>query len=183
MAEQLGAPVELSAALNAQATAYGVRGLHRERVELARRRLALSRGPGFADVREQVSLLCETGLALLVVGEFAQALPYLLEAEQRAGQVRDVSQQVYALLLQAQCYFGLDRWDEMLAITARHRSLEEDYGRERVDRMCYYCGISANVLGWRGLYDEARAARQQACDIMANAFGGPQECWSPAGHY
>lgn len=183
MAEQLGAPVELSAALHAQATAYGVRGLHRERVALARRRLALSRGPGFADAREQVSLLCEAGLALLVVGEFAEALPHLLEAEQRAGQVRDVSQQVYALLLQAQCYFGLDRWDEMLAITARHRALEEEYGRERVDRMCYYCGISANVLGWRGETVEARAARQQAYDLMAKAFGGPPECWSPAGHY
>jgi DNA-binding SARP family transcriptional activator len=183
MAEQLGAPVELSAALSALATAYGVRGLHRERVELARRRLALSRGPGFTDARDQVNLLCEFGLALLVVGEFTEALPHLLEAERRAGQVRDVSQQVYALLLQAQCYFGLDRWDEMLAIAARHRALEDEYGRERVDRMCYYCGISANVLGWRGEQVEARAARQQAYDLMAHAFGGPPDCWSPAGHY
>ncbi|MCC6190238.1 MAG: hypothetical protein IT318_14495 [Anaerolineales bacterium] len=80
MAAQLGALVEISAALNALATAHGMRGLHRERVELARRRLALSRSPGFADMREQVSLLCETPLAQLVVGEFSEALPHLLGA-------------------------------------------------------------------------------------------------------
>src|SRR3970282_1960852 len=97
MGEQLDAPVELSAALGALDTVYGARGLYRERVQLSQRRLALSRDSRFGDVREQVNLLCQTGNALSFVGDYAQALPYLLEAERLAHPIRHVSQQVYAL--------------------------------------------------------------------------------------
>jgi tetratricopeptide (TPR) repeat protein len=183
MAEQLDAPLELSAALDALATVYGVRGLYRERVQLALRRLALSRDPRFVNKRELCNILCQTANALLLVGEYAQALPYLTEAERLADQVRDVSQQTYALGLQAQCLFGLDRWDELLQIEERRQALEQRYGRERVDRMCFYCGLSANVLALRGDYEHANYWRDTAYDHMADAWGGPPEMWAAIGHY
>ena len=183
MGEQLDAPVELSAALGALDTVYGARGLYRERVQLSQRRLALSRDSRFGDVREQVNLLCQTGNALSFVGDYAQALPYLLEAERLAHPIRDVSQQVYALGLQAQCFFGLDRWDEMMQIEAKRLALEERYGRDRVDRMCFYCGLSANILALRGEFDQSHARREDAFTIMAGDGGEPPETWPPVFHY
>lgn len=183
MGEQLDTPVELSAAMGALDTVYGARGLYRERVQLSQRRLALSRDPRFGDVRERVSLLCQTGNALSFVGDYAQALPHLLEAERLADQIRDVSQQVYALSLQAQCFFGLDRWDEMLNIEAKRLTLEEKYGRERVDRMCFYCGLSANIYALRGEFDQSHSRRDEAYTMMAGNWGGPLETWPPVGHY
>jgi DNA-binding SARP family transcriptional activator len=183
MGEQLEAPIELSAALGALDTVYGARGLYRERVQLSQRRLALSRDPRFGDVRERVSLLCQTGNAQLFVGDYAQALPPLLEAERLADQIRDVSQHVYALGLQAQCFFGLDRWDEMLQIEAKRLALEERYGRDRVDRMCFYCGLSANIFALRGEFDQSHIRRDEAYTMMAGNWGGPLETWPPVGHY
>lgn len=46
------------------------------------------------------------------------------------GQVID--QQASALGLQTQCWFRLDRWDEVLATEDRWRDLERRYNRERV---------------------------------------------------
>ena len=153
MAEQLNAPVELAAALGALDTVYGVRGLLRERVALAQRCVALSRDPRFGSRREQCRLLCAAGNALMLVGEYGPALSYLLEAETLADQIRDVSRQVHALGLQAQCFFGLDRWDEMLQIEDKRRALEERYGHDRVGVMCFYCGLSANVMALRGDFE------------------------------
>ncbi len=183
MGEQLDAPVELSAALGALDTVYGARGLYRERVQLAQRRLALSRDPRFGDLRERIDLLCQAGNALAFVGDHAPALPHLLEAERLAERIRDVSQHVYALGLQAQCFFGLDRWDEMLQIEAKRLALEERYGRDRVDRMCFYCGLSANVLALRGEVDQSHARRDEAYATMVGFWGGPPEAWAPVGHY
>lgn len=183
MVEQLDAPVELSAALGALDTVYGARGLYRERVQLSQRRLALSRDSRFGDLRERVSLLCQTGNALLFVGDYAQALPHLLEAARLADQIRDVSQHVYTLGLQAQCFFGLDRWDEMLDIEAKRLALEEKYGRERVDRMCFYCGLSANIYALRGEIDQSHSRRDEAHTMMAGSWGGPVETWPPVFHY
>jgi hypothetical protein len=119
----------------------------------------------------------------MLVGEYEQGLVLALEAEGFAVEVRDVSKQVYAMQLQAQCFFGLDRWDEMLAVEDRRRALEAEYGSDRVDRMCYYCGIRANVLGWRGEFELAEAQRQESLDMMTGFFGGPPATWPPVGHY
>lgn len=183
MGEQLDAPVELSAALGALDTVYGARGLYRERVQLSQRRLALSRDARFGDLRERVSLSCQTGNASLFVGDYAQALPHLLEAERLADKIRDVNQALYALGLQAQCYFGLDRWDEMLEIEAKRLVLEERYGRDRVDRMCFYCGLSANIYALRGEFAESHSRRDEARTMMAGTWGGPVETWPPVFHY
>jgi len=183
MAEQLDAPVELSGALDALATVYGVRGRYRERVQLALRRLGISRDVRFADKQEQCQILCQTGNALLLVGEYAEAMPYLAEAERLADHLRDVNLQTYALGLQAQCFFGLDRWDEMLQIEEQRSALEQRYGRDRVDRMCFYCGLRANVLALRGDYEHASYWRDVAYNEMATRFSGPPERWPPVGHY
>jgi tetratricopeptide (TPR) repeat protein len=183
MAEHLNLIVELSNALDALSTIYGVRGLLRERMQLALRRVALSREPRFNDKREQGNILCQTGNALIQVGEYIQALPYLLEAESLAGQIHDVNLATYALGLQAQCLYSLDRWDEMLRIEDKRRSLEEQYGYDRVDRMCFYCGLSANVSALRGEFGQAQTWREIAYNHMSKAFGGPPEKWPRAGHY
>src|SRR5262249_38684095 len=81
LAEQLGAPVELAAALGTLAKSYATRGLYRERVLIARRRLALSRDPRFGDARQRVTVLNDGGTALMIVGEYAEALPLVYEAE------------------------------------------------------------------------------------------------------
>ena len=183
MAEQLDLPVELSTALDALSTIYGVRGLLRERVQLAQRRIALSRDPRFGDKREQCQILNQTGNALVLVGENNQALSYLLEAERLAGQIHDVNLAVYSLGLQAQCLYNLDRWDEMIRIEEQRRSLEERYGIDRVDRMCFYCGLSANVSALRGDYGQAHYWREIAYHHMTKYFGGPPDKWPQTGHY
>lgn len=185
MAETLDAPVELATALEALQTVYGVRGLLRERVTLAQRSVALSRDPHFGDRRERCRLLCEAGNALLLVGDYGQAISYLVEGEALADQLRDVTRQVYALGLQAQCFFGLDRWDEMTQIEDKRRALEERYGHERVGVMCFYCGLSANVAALRGDFASARRYRDIAYNHMAAFWGGPPESgkWAGVGHY
>jgi hypothetical protein len=100
-----------------------------------------------------------------------------------AARVRDVSQRVRAVELQAQCYFGLDRWDEVLEVEARRKALEAEYAPNHVDRMCYYCGINANVQGWRGDLEGARAGYQEAFDFMAAGWGRRAEAWPAIGHY
>src|SRR5205823_1248592 len=81
LAEQLDAPVEISAALGTLAKAYGVQGLFRERVAVAQRRLALSRDPRFGELRQRVAVLNEGGLALAIAGDYQPALLLLEEAE------------------------------------------------------------------------------------------------------
>ena len=48
-------------------------------------------------------------MALMFVGEYEQAMPYLKEAEELAAQSQVVDQQANALGLQGQCLFWLDR--------------------------------------------------------------------------
>jgi len=183
LAEQLDAPVELSAALGTLSKSYATRGLYRERVAIAHRRLALSRDPRFSDVRQRVTILIDSGTALMIVGEFSEALQLAYEADALAARVRDVSQRARAVELQAQCYFGLDRWDEVLEVEARRKALEAEYAPNHVDRMCYYCGIYANVQGWRGDLEGARAGYQDAFDFMAAGWGRRAEAWPAIGHY
>ena len=182
MAEQLDAPVELAAALEAVGDVYSVRGMLRERLQIAFRRLSLSRDPRFTDRRQQVDILCQLGLALCSVGEYAQALPYLVEAEHLADEIRDLDEVIHALEIQAQCLFGLDRWDEIAEVEDKVPVLEARYGSERVGRICRQCGVSAYIHGLRGEMELSRSHRQAAYNIMAQAWG-PVENWPAIGHY
>ncbi len=182
MAEQLDAPMELSAALEALATVYSTQGLLRERMQIALRRLDLSRDPRFSDRREQLNILCELGLALCAVGEYADALTHLVEAERLADEIRDLDHVMYALEIQAQCLFGLDRWDEIAQVEDKRPALQARYGTDRVGRICRQCGVSAYIHGLRGEMELSRSHREEAYSTMAAAWG-PLENWPSIGHF
>ena len=181
-AEQLHAPVELSAALESLADIYSTQGLLSERTQIALRRLELSRDPRFADQREQISVLYQASTALCAVGDYVQALTHLREAERLADAIRDVSQVISSLNLQIQCFFGLDRWDEILQVEEKRMALEAIYGSDRIGRMCFQCGVSAYVHGWRGEVELARSHREEAYQMMASNWGS-LENWPAIGHY
>ena len=93
LAEQLDVPVELSDALGILAEILLVRGLLTEQMEVSHRRLALSRDPRFKDVPKQIDILEGIYHALIASGEYAQALPYLLEAEGLASKIKSANRQ------------------------------------------------------------------------------------------
>ncbi|MGQ0601741.1 MAG: AAA family ATPase [Anaerolineales bacterium] len=177
MAEQLDAPEELSPALEALAAVYGARGLFRERVQVCLRRLALSQGPRFGDLRERANILLQTGNALLSVGGYAEALRYGLEAESLSGQIQDITRQANALTLQGQCLFAIDRWDDLLGIEEKLRDIQTRYAFERTGvAVCFYIALNAAVKALRGDHDRANVLREDAYGIMV-AIGGPPERW------
>lgn len=182
MAEQLDAPVELSAALEVLADVYSTQGLLRERTQIALRRLELSHDPRFTDQREQISVLYQASTALCAVGDYVQALTYLREAECLADAIRDSSQVISTLNLQIQCFFGLDRWDEILQVEEKRMALEASYGSDRIGRMCFQCGVSAYVHGWRGELELAHSHREEAYQMMAGNWGS-LENWPAIAHY
>jgi len=181
MAEQLDAPVELSAALEALDMDYANRQMHLECLDISLRRLELSRNARFRDDRERIGILMVVGSRLANVGKYAQGLSYLLEAEAMAAQMGDVSAQIDALGSEADCYFYLDRWDEMLQIEDRRRLLEGE-NVSITTRMCFYCGLTANVLAFRGEFELARVRRDYSLSHMLEVFG-PLETWPAIGHY
>jgi tetratricopeptide (TPR) repeat protein len=127
VAEHLSEPAELSAALGILSEVYGSRGLFRERVDISLQRLALSHDSHFSNAHERAKILQEAGRALVHVGEYRQAIPYFVEAEQLAGQIQALKNQVFALRYLAHCWFRLDHWDGVLENEQRWRSLEERY--------------------------------------------------------
>ncbi len=132
MAEQLSNPVILSHALDALATAYDGRGRLREHLQVALRRLAIAQGADYDDPREKIDALRGVGMARMYLGEYAQALLPLREAEELALDIQSVALQAIATGLQAQCLFRLDRWDQVLELEKRWRALERGYSRARV---------------------------------------------------
>jgi tetratricopeptide (TPR) repeat protein len=184
MAEELDTPVELSLALDALATVYGGRGLFRERVQVSLRRLALSHDPRFSNLHERANILTQTGKALVLVGEYAEAMPYLLEAESLSSQIQDVDQQVMALRYQALCWFQLDRWDSMLEIDEKWRALEHRYPSffESGGLTCFLIALSASVHALRGEFDQAGPLRDESLAIMT-ANIEPSGRWGRDNHY
>jgi class 3 adenylate cyclase/tetratricopeptide (TPR) repeat protein len=132
MTGQIESQVERSKALGALATVLDGRSLLREHLKVTQQRLAICRQPEFNDVSEITEALRSNGAAWMYVGEYEQALPLLQEAEDLAVRTQIIEQQTNALGLQAQCWFRLDRWDEVLATEEKWRDLERRYSRERV---------------------------------------------------
>jgi tetratricopeptide (TPR) repeat protein len=132
MAEQLDDPVLLSRSMGALANVLDGRSLLREHLEVAMRRLEISRDPSFSDPRERIDILRGAGLALMYVGDYRQARPYLEEAEDYATRILATDQIANTLGIQAQCFFREDRWDEVLTIEEKWRDLELRHTRERV---------------------------------------------------
>jgi DNA-binding SARP family transcriptional activator len=183
MAEQLDSPLLLASALGALMDIYRERGLWRERVQVALRRLALIDDRRFDNLSERADILNETGEALLRVGESAQALPYLLEAEKIGEHIRSVNPQFYSLRLQGECLYELDRWDEMLQIEVKWQALQQRYAHQQIGRICFYCGTSSSVHSLRGEVEEAKIKRDEAVTMMIQLSGKPIEEWAAAPYY
>lgn len=132
MAEELADPELLAPALDAIAAVYDGRSRLREHLEIVLRRLAVTQSAGFDDLREKADALRGVGMARMFLGEYAQALPPLREAERIAEEIQAIQLHVTATGLQAQCLFRLDRWDEVLRLEENWRAQERRYSREQV---------------------------------------------------
>ncbi|MFN2262685.1 MAG: adenylate/guanylate cyclase domain-containing protein [Anaerolineales bacterium] len=132
MAELLDDPVLLSRSLGALANVLDGRSLLRQHLEVAMQRLEISQDADFSDPRERIDVLRGAGLALMYVGEYSQARPYLEEARDAATHMQVTDQIANTLGIQAQCLFREDRWDGVLEIEKQWRDLELRHTRERV---------------------------------------------------
>ncbi len=111
----------------------------------------------------------------MYVGEYATALQGLQEAESLAVRAQVIDQQANALGLQAQCWFRLDRWDEVLATETRWRDLERRYPRERVGEMCFFVALSASVHALRGDHQRADDYARESYEYMVSVSGTPEQ--------
>jgi tetratricopeptide (TPR) repeat protein len=132
MAGKLNSPIDLSQAHGALANVLDGRSYLREHLQVTEKRLEITRQPEFDDLRENLDALRGVGAAHMYVGEYKDALPYLVEAEEIATRVQATDQIANALGLQAQCLFRMDRWDEVLELEVKWRDLEDRHTRERV---------------------------------------------------
>jgi tetratricopeptide (TPR) repeat protein len=182
MAEKLDSALALSKALGTLNELYFNRGLWRDLVQVSLRRLALSRDARFSDLHERVSALIDTGQALVRVGEYAQAIPYLLEGESLAGQIQDVLYEKYALNERTHCLFRLDRWNEILSLGEKLRDMQQRYPREQIGPSCQTIAFIASIHAMRGEMDLAVIQRNEAQAIMT-AVSGSFEHWVRTEHY
>lgn len=175
MAENLDDPVLLSRALGALANVLDGRSLLREHVAVAQRRLVISQDEAFDDQREKIDTLRGNGVALLYVGEYDRAMPYLEEAARLATVIQATDQIANALGIQAQCLYRLDRWDEVLAIEEKWRDLEQKYPRERIGETCFFVALSGAIHALRGDNDLASEYAIESYDYMVSMSGLPEE--------
>jgi tetratricopeptide (TPR) repeat protein len=131
MAEQLDNHEVLSTALGALSVAPFGQGNLRSYTEVALRRVQVNRTNPQGEIRELVDSLRGAGSALMYVGEYDQALLYLDEAQSLAVRIQAIDEHFNALALKVQCWFRLDRWDDVLAAENEWRNLESRYGRAR----------------------------------------------------
>jgi DNA-binding SARP family transcriptional activator/tetratricopeptide (TPR) repeat protein len=173
-AESLNDAVVLSGALDALSIVYVARGLFRERVSIALRRVELSRCPDLHGSREQAHSLNEAGVALIDVGEYARAVPYLLEAENIASQIHATNELVYALRSQAICAFRLDRWEEVLMVE-KFNALQQLHPNEPLHPQCFHLALMSCVLILRGEKERGIQLREESLVYMYR--GEPVETW------
>jgi class 3 adenylate cyclase/predicted ATPase len=132
MADQLEDTELLSLSLGGLATALDGQSRLREHLKIAKRRVEISENGHQINELEKIDAQRGVGLALMYVGEYEKALPYLVKAEALATNVRAPDQIANALGIKAQCLFRLDRWDEVLEVEKHWRDLDLRYTRERV---------------------------------------------------
>jgi ATP/maltotriose-dependent transcriptional regulator MalT len=175
MAEPLGGWVDQSQSLGALATVLDGRGRLREHLRVAEQRLDICRGTQSDDARERLEALRGLGSARMYVGEYEPALLALQEAEALALQTQTVDQQVSALMLQSQCYFRLDRWDDVLSVEAKWRDLEQRFARARVGETCFAVALSASVHALRGNRTKANSYAEESYEYMVYISGTPDQ--------
>jgi DNA-binding SARP family transcriptional activator len=182
IAERLNEPVELASALTTLAHVYGANEFLRARAKVALRALSLGREHHFGDPRERVLVLNGVGKALVDVGEYEQAVPYLEEAEKLADQIHAVHEQSQALSLTEQSWFRLDRWEEMLAVEKKRRTLQQTYPLRRVGAPCFAIGLSSAVHALRGEFETSKNLHDESFEIMSSV-SGPTENWKRSQRY
>jgi class 3 adenylate cyclase/tetratricopeptide (TPR) repeat protein len=176
MAEELAEPVVLSRALGALGNVLDGQSLLRDHLQVALRRLEVSQDMRVDDLIERIDAVSGAGMALMYVGEYEQAIPYLQEAEAMALQVQSIGQQTAAIGLQGQCAFRLDRWDEVLALEDKWRDLEQRFPRQRVGPTCFSAALSASVHALRGDLHKSNTYGKESVDYMIAMSGSP-EIW------
>jgi predicted ATPase len=132
MADQLGNHELHSMALGALATALDGQSLLREHLEIARKRERICAMGDSVSEHEKIDAIRGLGLALMYIGAYNDAIPYLEQAEALAKEVRAPDQIANALGIKAQCLFRMDRWDQVLEVEVDWRDLDLQYTRERV---------------------------------------------------
>lgn len=176
MAEELAEPVVLSRALGALGNVLDGRSLLRDHLQVALRRLEVSQDARVDDLIERIDALSAAGMALMYVGEYEQAIPYLQEAEALAAEAQSIGQQTAAIGLQSQCAFRLDRWDEVIALEDKWRDLERHFPRQRVGPTCFSAALSGSVHALRGDMAASKAYGKESVDYMISMSGSP-EIW------
>ena len=184
MARQLNSPIELSAALDMLGTVYFAQGQLREHLDAALQRLQTTQDPEFSDLsagsgqalRERLDSLRGGGSALMYVGDYAQAIPYLEEAERIAVRIQSVDQHFNALSILTLCWFRLDRWDEALETENRARDLLRQHSTARIGPICFPRAIASSIFALRGEFEQARIAQAESYDMMV-VIAGPSESW------
>ncbi len=182
MAESLGDPVELCFALGALNTIYfGVGRLH-ESLDISKRRLEITRSPGFGDIRQRIDSLQDMGNALVQTGRFQEAIPYLGEAKTLARSIHAFNLEFNALAVQSLAWFRLDRWDESLDAEAKWVVLKDKFTREQTGPTCFPTAVGGSVRALRGYRRAAENCRQEAYEIM-QAVSGEEERWQRNQYY
>jgi hypothetical protein len=182
MAEQVDSPADLSAALSILSDVLGTRGSWRECAQITLRRITLNGAARLGDVEEQATALIDASWALEKVGEYAEAARCALEGGTLAEQAKMVDLEKSALDQRVHSLLGLDRWDDVMALDAKLRDMQQRYPRERIGPSCYAIAAIARIHALRGEMDLARAQRKEADAIMTSIMG-PHEDWLQFQHY
>jgi tetratricopeptide (TPR) repeat protein len=147
----------------------------REHLNVAQRRLDISQENRYTDKREKIDALRGIGVALMYVGNYTEAMPYLEQAAGLAAEIQALDQVANALGIQAQCLFRLDRWEEVLATEEAWRELERQYTREQIGETCFFVALSGSVHALRGDTDRAEAYAKESYDYMVSMSGLPEQ--------
>ncbi len=182
MAEKLEATVELSKALGTLAYLFFWRGLWRENLEVNLRRLAISHDVHFNNMRERCIVLLDTSDSLERVGEYAQAIPILLEAESLAIQIQAVDLEFATLDERTRSLFRLDRWDEILSLEEKSRDMQQRYPLEKIGVSCFRIAVNASIHAMRGEMDLSVTQRKESEAIMTGIVGSAEQ-WGREQHY
>jgi predicted ATPase len=182
LAERLGAPVALVSALLTVSNVYLPIGLLRERVTVLLRALTLCEEAGFDNQHLHIQVLLAISKSLLDVGEYSRAVQYLKDAETHARQIHAAHEENQALSLLHQCWFRLDRWDEMQDTEAKRRKLQEVYPLHRIGAPCFAIGLSSAVQRLMGNFEKAAELRDESLTIMISVTGG-LENWERSQRY
>ena len=182
MAVHLGSPVEHSVALEALGNALFGLGQLRESLEAAEQRLEITRQAAFPDERECLDALRGAACAMVYVGEYEQAIPLLLEAEQAAQRMQSADQIFNVMALLTQCWFRLDCWDEIRSRRGLWQDFERRFPQERTGPLCWPQGLRAVVCTLSGDVEAGAELRDRSFDTMVRTFG-QQEGWLRNAHY